>query len=237
MSWSARPYEPRHTKWPYTAADFERHDDSPDTTFYKPSRLVTHIDDNAIAQLSRYYAQILPTRGKILDFCSSWVSHYPLEVAQGVKRGEVEVVGMGMNEAELDANPVLSRRIVKDLNDDPKLPADITDLDAATCVVSIDYLTRPVEVLESIHEKMRPGGSVHLAISNRCFPTKAIRRWLEVGEEERLLMAGDFLWFAGFREIEILTLSDGTAARGGGLSRIFGRCDPLWIVRGKKAAA
>lgn len=232
--WNARAYTPNYDKWPYTPADFERYDPSPDTVFYQPSRLVTHIDDNAIAQLSRYYAEVLPTKGKILDFCSSWVSHYPKEIQSTIKSGDLEVVGMGMNKSELDANPILSQRIIKDLNADPTLPSDLTDLNAATCVVSIDYLTRPVEVLKSIHQKMVPGSSVHLAISNRCFPTKAIKRWLDINESDRLQLVGDFLWFAGFRDIEVLTLSDGTAAGGTGLSKLFGRCDPLWIVRGKK---
>lgn len=232
--WNARAYTPRHDKWPYTPADFERHDSSPDTVFYQPSRLVTHIDDNAIAQLTRYYADVLPAKGKILDFCSSWVSHYPDELGPSIRSGDLKVVGMGMNKSELDANPILSQRIVKDLNEDPTLPSDLSDLDAATCVVSIDYLTRPVEVLKSIHQHMIPGSSVHLAISNRCFPTKAIKRWLEIDETERLELVGDYLWYAGFRSIELLTLSDGTVTGGTGLSKLFGRCDPLWIVRGKK---
>jgi hypothetical protein len=227
-------YTPRHDKWPYTTADFERYDPSPDPVFYQPSRLVTHIDDNAIAQLSCYYSEVLPVKGKILDFCSSWISHYPTELESAVQSGDLKVVGMGMNKAELDANPILSQRIVKDLNEDPTLPSDLTNLNAATCVVSIDYLTQPVKVLKSIHKNMIPGSSVHLAISNRCFPTKAIRRWLDIGESDRLQLVGDYLWFAGFRNIEVLTLSDGTSTGGTGLSRFFGRCDPLWIVRGMK---
>lgn len=232
--WNARTYTPRHDKWPYTPADFERYDPSPDAVFYQPSRLVTHIDDNAISQLSRYYAEALPSKGKILDFCSSWISHYPKELESAIHSGDLKVVGMGMNKSELDANPILSQRIIKDLNEDPTLPSDLTNLTAATCVVSIDYLTRPVEVLKSIHHNMLPGSSVHLAISNRCFPTKAIRRWLDISENDRLELVGDYLWFAGFRNIEMLTLSDGTTAGGTGLSKLFGRCDPLWIVRGKK---
>lgn len=232
--WDARAYTPRHDKWPYNPADFERYDSSPDTVFYQPSRLVAHIDDNAIKRLSQYYAQVLPSKGTILDFCSSWISHLPADLEPAIRTGDLKVVGMGMNQTELDANPVLSRRVLKDLNEDPTLPPDLTDLDAATCVVSIDYLTEPVEVLKSIHERLKTGSSVHLAISNRCFPTKAIQRWLEIDEEERLQLVGDYLWFAGFRNIETLTLSDGTIRGGSGLSKLFGRCDPLWIVRGKK---
>ncbi|KAI6892330.1 hypothetical protein KC355_g21004 [Hortaea werneckii] len=87
-------------------------------------------------------------------------------------------------------------------------------LDATTCVVSTDYLVQPLTVFSSLLRLTKPGGSVHLAISNRCFPTKAIARWLQVDEEERLQMVGDYLFFAGWKRIEIVELSDGRV-RGG----------------------
>lgn len=129
-----------------------------------------------------------------------------------------------MNAPELERNPCLTGgRILRDLNSEPEIDAVVKgQVDAATCVVSIDYLTKPVEVLRSLRERMREGGSVHLVISNRCFPTKAVRRWLMVGEKERLEMVGDYLVFAGWKEVEIVELSDGR------------RSDPLWVVRGVK---
>ena len=44
-------------------------------------------------------------------------------------------------------------------------------------------------------------------------------------------MVGDYLWFSGWREIEVLTLNEG-----GGSSGWFGlgSTDPLWVVRGRK---
>lgn len=128
-----------------------------------------------------------------------------------------------MNAAELNANSALSgRRILQDLNLQPEIDESIGEVDAATCVVSIDYLTKPVEVLTSLRKRMREGGVVHLIVSNRCFPTKVVGRWLRVGEKDRLEMVGDYLVFAGWKGIEIVELSDGR-----------GR-DPLWVVRGVK---
>lgn len=129
-----------------------------------------------------------------------------------------------MNAAELDANPHLTGgRILRDLNVEPRIEGTGT-FDAATCVVSIDYLTKPVEVLRSLKESMKEGGAVHLIISNRCFPTKVVGRWLRIGEKERLEMVGDYLLFAGWQNVEIAVLSDGR-----------GR-DPLWVVRGVNKA-
>ncbi|GAB1744802.1 hypothetical protein NU219Hw_g2724t1 [Hortaea werneckii] len=131
-------------------------------------------------------------------------------------------------------------------------------LDATTCVVSTDYLVQPLTVFASLLHLTQPGGSVHLTVSNRCFPTKAISRWLQVDEAERLQMVGDYLFFAGWKDIEIVELSDGrvrgpgedgdggseeqgTGADDGGLGafmRALGmdaaRKDPLWVVRGVK---
>ncbi|OTA33782.1 hypothetical protein BTJ68_08131 [Hortaea werneckii EXF-2000] len=118
-------------------------------------------------------------------------------------------------------------------------------LDATTCVVSTDYLVHPLPVFTSLHRLTKPGGSVHLTISNRCFPTKAVARWLQVDEEERLQMVGDYLFFAGWKRIEIVELSDGRGGAGaedGGLGAFMralgmdaaGRRDPLWVVRGVK---
>ena len=235
-------YAPRHSSFPYTARDFLRQDESPDTNFYSSPRFVTHIDDNAIALLREYYAHNLPKTGRVLDFCSSWISHFPKDIEErAVKTAQgqlsdgherLEVVGMGINQKELAANPILNKRILQDLNTKPEIPEAVGELDAATCVVSIDYLIKARDVLESLRSRMRNGGIVHLIISNRCFPTKAVGRWLRVGEQEKLLMVGDYLYFSGWKEIEVVTLCDGKGDGNGWFG--LGRRDPLWVVRGKK---
>ncbi|EON61050.1 hypothetical protein W97_00261 [Coniosporium apollinis CBS 100218] len=239
INFPTRPYTPHHKIWPYTPSDFLRQDETLDTRFYSAPRFVTHIDDPAIASLKTYYAATLPRRGRILDFCSSWISHYPPTLEDAVRKGELEVVGMGMSGAELEANKILGSggRVVQDLNTFPRIPESVGEIDAATCVVSIDYLTKPVEVLESLRERTKEGGSVHLVVSNRCFPTKVVGRWLRISEEERLEMVGDYLWFAGWRGIEIVTVSDGKLEGDepkGLMAWLRGGRDPLWVVRGSK---
>jgi hypothetical protein len=216
--------------FPYAKSDLTPMDVGNDSHFYSTSRFVTHIDDNAINHLRVYYDTALPRKGRILDFCSSWISHYPPSIVDAGKNGNLEILGTGMNEAELKGNPVLNGYVVQDLNEDPdvQLPGSATSksnqegrgLDASTCVVSIDYLTSPVAVLSSIRRQTNPGGKVHLIISNRCFPTKAVSRWLKVSENDRLEMVGDYLWWSGWRNIEIQGL-----VQGGFMT------DPLWVVR------
>src|SRR5580704_47227 len=123
---------------------FDKEDPGADTEFYADARLVTHIDDAAIAALTEFYRRALPPGGAILDLMSSWVSHLPAEVAYG------EVIGHGMNVEELAANPRLTRWFLQDLNRDPVLPIESASLDAAVMCVAIQYLQRPVEVLQSL---------------------------------------------------------------------------------------
>ena len=239
-------YTPTAKDWPYNQFDFARQDEDPDTEFYASPKYVTHIDDGAIEGLARYYDHVLPKQGKVLDFCSSWVSHYPDRIG---KENGLEVYGTGLNQAELDKNPLFGgsssgRRKIQDLNADPDLSKTFgTDakFTASTCTVSIDYLSKPLEVLASLRSVTEENGTVHLAISNRAFWHKVVARWMEVSERERLEMVGDYLWFAGWREVEIVTVCEGRQAGGrGGIWGLMGRGggngDPLWVVRGKNVS-
>ncbi len=153
----------------FPAGFFERQDEEPDTAFYAPDRLVTHIDDHAIAAVEALYAELGVT-GRVLDLMSSWVSHFESPPAH--------LTVLGMNRRELEANPMADERVVHDLNADPALPFGDGSFDDAVCCVSVDYLTRPVEVFADVARVLRPGGRFVVTFSNRCFPTKAIMGWL-----------------------------------------------------------
>ena len=65
-------------------------------------------------------------------------------------------------------------RVVHDLNADPVLPFADASFDAAVCCVSVDYLTRPVEVFAEVARTLRPGGAFrHLVLEPPCFPTES----------------------------------------------------------------
>ena len=148
---------------------FDRADPADDREFYAFPRFVTHIDDAAIEAVGRLYDD-LGIGGRVVDLMSSWVSHF--------RTPPGELVGVGMNAAELRANPLLTEAWVQDLNADPVLPVPPASVDHAVCCVSVDYLTRPVEVFRDVGRVLRPGGLFVVTFSDRCFPTKAIRGWL-----------------------------------------------------------
>ena len=206
---------------PFPPQAFRRVDESADDRFYSVPRLVTHIDDAAIAAVTRLYRETLPAGGRVLDLMSSWVSHLPDDV------GYAEVVGLGMNAVELSRNPRLARHVVHDLNADPTLPFGDASFDAAVCCVSIDYLTRPVEVGREVGRVLVKGGPFVVTFSNRCFPTKAVAAWHALDDAGRVELVAGYLREAGnFGEIEALDRSP---------PREQGGRDPLYAVIGRRA--
>jgi SAM-dependent methyltransferase len=207
-------------EWPYTPQDFARQDESSDAYFYESPRLVYHIDDAAVGALTSYYATCFKDGENVLDICSSWVSHYPKDWKGG------NVVGLGMNAYELSQNPVLSSYVVKDLNAEPKFPFADASFDKVTCVVSVDYLNKPLEVFKEIGRVLRPGGECILSMSNRCFPTKAFRIWLMTSDLEHIFIAGSFFHYSG--------MFDPPSSKD--ISPNPGRSDPMYIVKAKRKA-
>ena len=204
---------------------FAREDERSDRAFYGPPRLVTHIDDGAIAAVSDLYAELgvdgsAGEPRRVLDLMSSWVSH--LRVAPA------ELVVLGMNAAELAANPMATERVVRDLNVDPTLPFDDASFDAVLCCVSVDYLVHPVEVLREATRVLRPGAPVVLTFSNRCFPTKAIAGWLYAADDEArgAIVAAYVRLAGGFSEPEVSLRTPAGRYRGDPLYAVVARRTP-----------
>ena len=203
----------------FSTEAFRRQDESPDERFYRTPRLVTHIDNRAIAAVTQLYREHFPEGGEILDLMSSWISHLPPEV-----RYE-RVVGLGMNETELQRNPRLDGYVVQNLNSNPKLPFGDAEFNGAGICVSVDYLTRPIEVLRDLGRVLRPGAPVVITFSNRCFPTKAVAAWQALDDAGHMRLVEEYLKEAGNWN-EILSLDRSP-------HRMFS--DPLYAVIGYSA--
>ena len=198
---------------------FGRYDESPDEEFYRLPRFVTHIDDRAIAAVTQLYREFFPAGGTILDLMSSWVSHLPPEIEYR------RVVGLGMNEKELEKNPRLDEFVVQNLNRTPELPFGDTEFDGVGICVSIDYLTRPVEVLRDVGRVLKVGAPLIISFSNRCFPTKAITVWHQLDDRGRMQLVERYLCEAGnWTDIHSLDRSP---------RRLFS--DPLYAVVGESS--
>jgi len=211
-------------EWPYTARDFRREDESPDEEFYDLPRLAFHVDKGYIRCLKAHYAEVFPSypEARVLDICSSWVSHYPEEKCWS------HVSITGMNEVELKENPQADDFCVQNLNEDPRLPYESESFDIVTCAVSFDYLAKPLEVMREVARVLRPGGVGLLSTSNSCFPTKAVDIWTRTGTMEHVLIYGSYFHYTGeFEAPECLDLSP-LQARG------FGVGDPVYVIQARK---
>ena len=199
------------------AEAFRRYDETPDEEFYETPRFVTHIDDRAIAAVTQLYREHFPPDGAILDLMSSWVSHLPLEARYH------HVVGLGMNEVELKQNPRLDEYVVQDLNRNLRLPFGDGEFDGAGICVSIDYLTRPVEVLREVGRVLKISAPLVVTFSNRCFADKAVAVWLQLDDQGRVRLVEEYLREAGnFENVRGLDHSP---------RRMFS--DPLYAVIGQ----
>lgn len=172
-------------------AAYTREDESPDDHFYSFPRRVVHIDDGAIAALGLLYADVLPSRGRLLDLMSSWRSH----LLPGFNAREV--VGLGMNAEEMADNPQLASHVVHDVNRDPRLPFGSGEFDGAMCAVSIQYVLHPLLLFREVRRVLRPGSPFVVSFSNRCFPTKAVAVWLDSTDQHHMMLVRSYFEAAG----------------------------------------
>ena len=196
---------------------FDRQDEQEDSVFYVQPRFVVHIDEATISALTEAYREWLLPGAAVLDLMSSWVSHLPQEMSFA------RVAGLGMNLAELAGNPRLNDHVVHDLNRSPELPYPDQSFDFVINAVSVQYLTRPVEVFRSVIRVLKPGGLSLVAMSHRCFPTKAIRAFHGLLPTDRIELVQSYFRLAGgYDEAEFIDRSPQGA-------------DPLWIIAGRRA--
>ncbi|MDP6455462.1 MAG: methyltransferase domain-containing protein [SAR202 cluster bacterium] len=204
---------------PFPENYFQRVDGNDDRLFYTEPRLVTHIDDHAIAAIGGFFQQHLPRNSTILDLMSSWRSHLP----DGFPTEKV--VGLGMNEVEMRENPQLDEWVIHDLNSDPQLPFETGAFDAVVVTVSIQYMTGPVEVFSEVRRILKDDGAFYVIYSNRMFPTKAVAIWQNLSDNQRAqLIASYFVKSARWSQPTARDVSPDLGFR----------TDPVFIVSANK---
>ena len=204
---------------PFSPEFFEREDDSDDARFYTEPRLVEHIDDQAIAAVSQLFLDFIPPESVVLDLMSSWRSHWPYG------HPKERLVGLGLNAAEMQANPDLDEYVIHNVNEEPVLPFEMESFDAVVITVSVQYLTRPVETFRQVNRILKAGGVLIVTFSNRMFPTKAVRIWRVSTDRGRMGLVAAYLEEAGnFLEVQGNFVNPETSPPG----------DPIFLVASRK---
>ena len=176
---------------PFSPFDFTRADESPDRLFYVMPRLVVHIDDHAIATIGELFRDVIPANSVVLDLMCSWRSHWPSG------HPKARMAGVGLNAVEMQENPDLDDFMVHDVNVDPKLRYEDDTFDAVVITVSIQYLTKPIEVFRDVNRILKPDGLFLVIFSNRMFFTKAVKIWTTSNDGFRMDLVASYFEYAG----------------------------------------
>jgi len=196
-------------------------DSSDDGLFYAEPRFVQHLDGAFRARLTQLYRERIPAGAVVLDLMSSWVSHLPEDITYA------SVIGHGLNERELAANPRLDRHWLQNLNREQHLPLESASVDATLIVAGWQYLQQPEAVAAELLRITRPGGQLIVAFSNRMFFTKAPQIWADGSDRDHLAYVAEVLIAQGWPKPTLI--AETTRAEGlPGL--IGGKGDPFFAV-------
>ena len=128
-----------------------------------------------------------------------------------------------MNRAEMEDNPALNEVVVHNLNQNPELPFGDNEFEGAIVTVSIQYMTKPLEIFRGVANVLKPGAPFIVTFSNRMFPTKAVAIWHSLDEFDRVrLVWRYFQESGGFENMEVIDMSGQTDPP----------TDPVWAVVG-----
>jgi len=213
----------------FSGNPFLREDEMPDGVFYKNPRFTQHLDDTAIEIVRGTYGRFLNDGMRVLDLMSSWQSHLPDRL-----RYE-SVVGLGLNELELQKNPQLNNYVVHDLNEAPVLPFEPDAFDAVVCTISVEYLTGPLSIFKEVAKVLRPEGYFVLTFSNRWFPPKVVKIWQDIHEFERMgLVLEYFIRSERFKDLQTYSVRGMPRPKDDKYFPDLTFSDPIFAVWGQK---
>ncbi|MGA7875256.1 MAG: methyltransferase domain-containing protein, partial [Desulfoferrobacter sp.] len=183
---------------------FSRLDETEDGIFYARDRFVSHLDSTALGTVEKLIGQlVVEQNASILDLMAGWDSHIPAEIKPS------RVVGLGLNKNELEQNSSLTEYVLHDLNKNSSLPFPDVSFDAVINVVSVDYMTKPIETFREVGRILKPGGLFLVIFSSRMFPQKATQVWRQAGENERIILVEEFFRYSEMFEVPKVFVSKG----------------------------
>ncbi len=171
----------------FDESDFARDDETNDAEYHKNKGSLDKLDAVARAVIGDFFEDLIPKHANILDLMAGADSHIKEELKPS------SVTGLGLNEAELDANPALTTKTIHDVNADTKLPFDDETFDVVVNTNAVQYVKRPIELFSEVARVLKPGGTVAVVFSNRMFPQRAVHIWRKKNDAERIDIVKDYL--------------------------------------------
>ncbi len=175
----------------FDPGDFVPEDKTPDPEFYGPHEPEFHLDSLALSFIVDLYLRVVPKKARILDLAAGADSHLRPDLEP------TAVTGLGLNPEALDNNPVLSRRVIHDLNSKGPLPFEDNSFDAIVCTISVEYFTRPVELFREAARVLNRCGVFIVTFSNRMFPPRAVPVWKKAPEADRMDLVQKYFSLSG----------------------------------------
>mmetsp|Transcript_17228 Transcript_17228/g.42343 ORF Transcript_17228/g.42343 Transcript_17228/m.42343 type:complete len:112 (-) Transcript_17228:219-554(-) len=108
-------------------------------------------------------------------------------------------------------------------------------------------MTKPLQLFKEMHRVLKPGGVAVMSFSNRCFPTKAVKVWLDSDDTGRMAIVANYFHHSA-AWADICALDIGTlkgegfkASPPGGaggnpfqvLLSSFASIDPMFVVQAR----
>ncbi|MFH0825639.1 MAG: methyltransferase domain-containing protein [Pseudomonadota bacterium] len=184
--------KPKLTSDFFDRTDMAREDETPDQEFYLSRGPEDVLDSLALSTVKDLYMGLVPKGGRVLDLMAGSDSHVHPDIEPA------EIVGLGLDPKELGANGVLTESVVVDLNTDPVLPFEDDRFDAVICSLSIQYLTKPIEIFSEAARVLKPRKRLIVAFSNRMLPQKAVALWKGTHEGDRPGLVKRYFQHSGF---------------------------------------
>ncbi|OGQ80200.1 MAG: hypothetical protein A2289_13265 [Deltaproteobacteria bacterium RIFOXYA12_FULL_58_15] len=217
----------------YNDDAFSRVNEEDDKAFYIGERLVQHLDERALQSVERIIETlVVEKKPRVLDLMASIDSHIPESIE------DAYVVGLGLNQMELHANERLGERLVHDLNRDPRLPFADSSFDIVLITVSINYVTKPMELFTEVARVLVPGGLFLVVFSNRMFKDKTTRIWAQSSDAGRQMIVEDyFASVTDFGERKTFVSMGHPRPKDDKFAGLGLPSDPVWAVWAEKNGA
>ena len=197
----------------------EDHDD--DSLFYSQPRFAYHLDEAFRSRLSKLYSDYILDDSVVLDLMSSWVSHLPNN------KKYKQVIGHGMNQAELERNKQLDSFWIQNLNLNQKLPFDDSTIDVCLMAAAWQYLQYPEDIAAELRRIIKRNGLLIVSFSNRAFWSKTPLIWRDGSDSQHINYIKAILTSEGWSKFTVV--AETTSAKG--IRSFFGQIgDPFFSI-------